>query len=224
MSWKATVKQGFRLASGSWKIIAISLPTSARRSASLSAVRSRPPKASRSARTRPGNSTSPIAANAVTLLPEPDSPTQPTTSPASTDKSTPSTAISGCASLPNSTRSFSISSSAISVLSSLELGIECVAQSVAHQIEGKHGDQDGEPRECDHPWGPLNELQRSRKHRAPLGRGRLRAQTEKTKGSGVQDRTGETEGCLHDERCRAVRQNGVEHEPQRAGACYARRL
>src|ERR1700687_1318903 len=73
VNWNATVKHGLRLASGSLKIRAMSLPTSARRPASERPSRSRPSKLMRLARTRPGKSTSPINASAVTLLPEPDS-------------------------------------------------------------------------------------------------------------------------------------------------------
>ena len=42
ISWNATVKHGFRLVIGSWKIIAMSRPSSARRSRSRIACRSRP--------------------------------------------------------------------------------------------------------------------------------------------------------------------------------------
>src|SRR5438132_829717 len=187
VNWKATVKHGFRLASGSWKIIAMSLPTSARRCASESARRSRPAKARRRARTRPGNSTRPISASAVTLLPDPDSPTQPTTSPTSSVRSIPSTAMTGAASAPNSTRRSSISTRAMRLLS-LELWIERVAQPVAHEIESEHGDENRETRESHHPGRALDELERVGEHRAPLGRRRLRPQAEEAQRGGVEDR------------------------------------
>ena len=89
--WSPTVKTGFRLVSGSWKIMAMSLP----RRASISFMGS--PSSS-----RPSNQTSPlmvaldsssrITVSAVTLLPEPDSPTTPRDLPRCRPKSMPSTA------------------------------------------------------------------------------------------------------------------------------------
>ena len=106
------MNDGLRLVIGSWKIIAMSPPSSARRSRARIACRSRPSKARRSARTRPGASIRPSTASAVTLLPEPDSPTMPTTSPASTEKLTSSTACSAAPGAPNSTVRRSTSSNA----------------------------------------------------------------------------------------------------------------
>src|SRR5664279_3544051 len=39
--------------------------------------------------------------------------------------------------------------------SSLQYGVERVAQPVGHQIERRHGSQDGASRQCDHPPRPL---------------------------------------------------------------------
>ena len=103
ISWKATLNDGFRLVIGSWKIMAMSPPRSERRSRGDIDGSSRPSKASRSARTRPGASIRPSTPSAVTLLPEPDSPTMPTTSPGATVKLTSSTACSTAPGAPNST-------------------------------------------------------------------------------------------------------------------------
>ena len=55
--------------------------------------RSRPSKTMRCAVTTPGAATSPISASIATLLPDPDSPTIATISPAATSNETPSTAV-----------------------------------------------------------------------------------------------------------------------------------
>ena len=83
--WKPIFKTGFRLLIGSWKIIEMSLPRTARISPSGSSRRS-----------RPSNRTLPLTMRAVTLgksrmsasaetdLPQPDSPTMATISPGRT--------------------------------------------------------------------------------------------------------------------------------------------
>src|ERR1035437_7628825 len=104
----------------------------------------------------------------VTLLPEPDSPTIPSTSPTSSDRLTPSTAC--MTELPDgkSTDRFSISSNAIRG-STFELGIERIAQTIAEQIESQHGDQDRQPRKRHDPPGAQHKLARIGQHRPPLG-------------------------------------------------------
>jgi hypothetical protein len=92
--WSPTVNTGFRLVSGSWKIIAMSLPRILRISPSGSLSRSRPSnQASLSAPISAGGMSSRrMIVSAVTLLPEPDSPTMPRVWPLPSEKSTPSTA------------------------------------------------------------------------------------------------------------------------------------
>src|SRR6266849_463194 len=50
-----------------------------------------------------------------------------------------------------------------------ELRIEGVAQPVAEQVEGKHHEQDGEPREHRRPPGARHELAAFGNHGAPRG-------------------------------------------------------
>src|SRR5260370_28594787 len=102
----------------------------------------------------------------VTLLPESDSPTMPSTSPSSSLTSTLFTACITPAVVGKSTERFSMSSSAMSL--SLQLRIEGVAQAVAQQIEGEHGDQDGEAGEGDDPPCPLDEFPPVGQQRAPF--------------------------------------------------------
>ena len=186
------MKHGLRLVIGSWKIIAMSLPTSvARARASDSASRSRPAKRMRIGASRgPGKSIRPISASAVTLLPEPDSPTMPRTSPASTVEVD---AVDGaerrrCACRIRRVRSLDLEQRHAS-RSSLQLRVERVAQAVAHQVEGEHRDQDREARETSPPtsarWMNSSALGQ---HRAPLRRRRLRAEAEEAERRGVEDR------------------------------------
>src|SRR4249920_20744 len=100
----------------------------------------------------------PISASIVTLLPDPDSPTMPRTSPWSTDRLTSSTARSKRPPTGNSTSSDSISSSGICL--SLQFRIEGITQPVAQQVEREHGDQDHEPGKGHDPPGPQHEFAR----------------------------------------------------------------
>ena len=86
------MKQGLRLAIGSWKIIAISDPAMARRCSGDMARRSRPSKRRRSAVTVAVGGRRPMTASMATDLPEPDLPTMASTSPVSTERSMPCTA------------------------------------------------------------------------------------------------------------------------------------
>ena len=176
--------------SGSWKIIAMSLPTIAAPRRRRERGRSRPSNASRRADTRPGKSTRPMIASAVTLLPEPDSPTRPSVSPASQREVE---AVDGdqrrVDGVPKSTRRSSMSSSAIAIARQRrELRVERIAQAVAHEVEREHRDQDRQARIGDHPRRALDEFQRRGEHRPPFGRRRLRAEAEEAERRGVEDR------------------------------------
>src|ERR1700693_3172107 len=94
-----------------------------------------------SAVTIPGASIRPMSAIIVTLLPEPDSPTTPTTSPGLTDISIRSTAGSP---LKLTARLRVVRRSLMSG-HPFEFGIECVAQTVAEQVDHKDRNQNGKP-------------------------------------------------------------------------------
>ena len=80
--WYPIVSVGFRLVSGSWKMKPISLPRSLRMSSTLSLRRSIPSNMIEPATILPGGSGTRRAIDrAVTLLPQPDSPTSPSVSP-----------------------------------------------------------------------------------------------------------------------------------------------
>src|SRR5215218_2644482 len=92
--WLPTVKTGFRLVMGSWKIMAMSLPLIS--CIRLSEVFSRSWSSKRispSGYSAGGLGLSCMMERAVTLLPLPDSPTIPIVSPASRENETPSTAL-----------------------------------------------------------------------------------------------------------------------------------
>ena len=84
------VRIGFIDAMGSWDTMLISRPRTLR--ATLLSRSDRPLHRTSPPMIRPGNSISPRAARAMVLLPDPDSPTIPSDSPASTVKETSRTA------------------------------------------------------------------------------------------------------------------------------------
>src|SRR5215469_15084996 len=91
--WSPTVKAGLSDVIGSWKIIEIWLPRRSRISAGLSFRRSMPSNRISPEAIRPGGrGINPMIESAVTLLPQPDSPTMPSVRPGLSEKLTPSTA------------------------------------------------------------------------------------------------------------------------------------
>src|SRR5689334_9965465 len=119
---------------------------------------------------------------AVTVLPEPDSPTMPSTSFSSTSKDTPSTAWT----VPSSVGNWTCRPSTESTVARVTLGrsvgrlrVEGVAQSVAQEVHRQDGDEDGEPRKIDEVGQRRADgLSRLPDHVSPGHRGRLDAKTE----------------------------------------------
>ena len=109
------VWRGFRLVSGSWKIIPIRLPRSLRFSASSRSSMRLPARWISPAVISPGGSRSPMTAFPTVDLPAPDSPTTPRMSPGSTASDTSSTATRLPRRLGNSTRRFRMSRRAVAV-------------------------------------------------------------------------------------------------------------
>src|SRR3954465_5889705 len=133
----------------------------------------------------------------VTLLPEPDSPTTPSTSPSSRLRLTPSTARITPPALGKSTDRFS--SSRRSTGLSFQLRVEGVAQSVANEVEGEDGDQNHQAGEGHYPPGAQDELAGVGQHSAPFRRRRLRAKSQEAERRRVEDRRRDAERCLDDE-------------------------
>src|ERR1700733_13717626 len=91
---------------------------------------------------RPGGSISCRTARIVTLLPQPLSPTMPTTWLGNTSKLTPSTARTVPSSRRNDTRRSRTCSRG-----SVAVGIGGIAQAVAYKVERQHRDDDDEARD-----------------------------------------------------------------------------
>ena len=92
ITWSPTVVTGLRLVIGSWKIMPILAPRTARISGTGRERRSRPSNSIRAPGSmRPGLGTSRMMASAVIDLPQPDSPTSASVSPVAIEKPTRST-------------------------------------------------------------------------------------------------------------------------------------
>src|SRR4029077_19041483 len=131
---------GLSVIIGSWNTIEMRDPRTLRSSSSFSARRSVPSKTILPPTTRPGGSTRPRMEKPVTVLPQPDSPTRPSTSPGFTEKLTPSTALA----TPARVKKWVFRSSTTNFLS-FKAGIQHVAQPVAHQVDAHDG---GEQRQA----------------------------------------------------------------------------
>src|SRR6185437_13843807 len=91
-SWAPTRLVGFREVIGSWNTAPAWARRASRRCCGDAATMSAPPRLARPL-TMASAGSSPSAASPSTLLPDPDSPTTPTISPADTDRSTPRSAF-----------------------------------------------------------------------------------------------------------------------------------
>src|SRR5262245_42042981 len=133
---------------GSWKIMAISLPRTLRRLASGSASRSWPRnRIWPPSYTVGGTGLSCRMLMAVTLLPQPDSPTTPSVSPRAMPKLTPSTARTTPSSVWKCVRRSRISSRGSAISGGLQARVERVAHALAEQVVEHHGQEDDEARE-----------------------------------------------------------------------------
>ena len=104
---------GFSDVIGSWKIIAMSLPRRARSLRGVICSRSSPLKSASPVEIVLRGLFRPMIERHVTLLPQPDSPTIPSVFPFSTEKLTPSTALTMPSSVRKLVRSSLTSSTAI---------------------------------------------------------------------------------------------------------------
>ena len=194
--WSPTVNTGFRLVSGSWKIIAISLPRILRISPSGSDRTSRP--SNQTSLPAPisagGMSSRRMIVSAVTLLPDPDSPTMPSVWPAPQREADPvhgrhdavhdlEVRSAGCGRPGGGRRPGvpRVRGGRSTPRSCARSRIERVAQAVTHEVHGQHRDDDRETREQRPPPVALgDELQAARQDVAPRGR---RSGRRRTRGS-----------------------------------------
>ena len=156
---RPTGTTGFSDDSGSWKIIAMSRPRRSRMAFSSSASRLVPSKVASPSTLLPRLGSRPMIASEVTDLPQPDSPTRPTVWPGRTSKLTPSTAMKGFSPwrVKVTLRSRTDSSGswpcavvgggvAVAVIgaSPPALGVEGLAQRLAHQGEAERDEDDAQ--------------------------------------------------------------------------------
>src|ERR671930_121615 len=140
---------GFSDVIGSWKIIAMSFPRMSRRRLELIVSRFSPLKIASPLEIVFRFGLRPMIVRQVTLLPEPDSPTIPSVSPFSTEKLTPSTALT----IPSSVRKWVLRSRTSRSAMECEAsgqpnpGIDPGVEEVDDEVE----DDDRERREHDHP-------------------------------------------------------------------------
>src|ERR1700753_1375709 len=164
--------------SGSWKIIAISLPRIRRISSSLSPTSSRSLSLIEPPTMDPPGGSSPMMDSPVMDLPQPDSPTMPRVSPASTCRSIlPTACTTELVSLMCVDRSWMSRTGAMrplplvfgwliavhpapggTSLTASEPYVHRVAQCVADEVEGHHGQDDAGAYRVDEP--PVAGLQR----------------------------------------------------------------
>src|SRR6478736_763417 len=143
-SWRPILCTGFSDVMGSWKIIAISSPRIVRRRLDEALRRSSPRNSTSPVEVANFESLSPITVRHVTLLPDPDSPTMPSTWPGSTLKLTPSTAFTTPSSVLNSVRRSRTSRRGSLIARSLREAnpwIDPRVEDVNHEREDDDGDR-----------------------------------------------------------------------------------
>ena len=142
--WSPTFITGFRLVAGSWKIMPMRPPRTARMPASGSASTSSPSRLTWPCVMRPFSGKRRMRASAVMLLPQPDSPTSAKVSPRRMVSARPSSALTR----PSSASSATLRSSTCSMLA-LETRTEVAGarvEGIAHAI----GEEVGRQHQRDH--------------------------------------------------------------------------
>src|SRR5262245_38102895 len=175
--------------------------------------RSSPSSMTRPEATCPGGETSRMMDSAVTVFPQPLSPTSPSTSPRWMVKLTPSTArrtpcpVGKCVCR---------SSTARRATSDLQARIEGVAEPVAEQVDGQHGQHDGQSRKGGEPPGGGDVVSPIGEHPAPGGRGWLDAEPEEGERRLVDDHEGQLQGGHHDDGRQGVGEHVAQEQPKRS--------
>src|SRR5690349_69823 len=149
---------------------------------------------------RPGASIRPMTEKPVMLLPEPDSPTSPRTSPAPTRRSTPSTALTTppwvkkwvCRPCTSRTGALTLSAGIVR--------IEDVAQVVAHEVDADDGQRQRDAGEERDPVMPAeHELEAIGDQHAQRGLGHRDADAEEGQRRLQRDRVRQVDGRDHDQ-------------------------
>src|SRR5712692_534972 len=187
-----------------------------------------------------------MIASAVTLLPEPDSPTTASTSPGFRTKLTPRTAWTTPSMVGKSTLRSLTSSRGASADSSMPtsstlpenrtslrrsgsapmaalgpdagLGrVEGIPEPVSDEVDAEHDDDEEEAREVEQPGSGRRRLLPDRHQLAEGGVGRLNAETDEREGGLGQDCPRHDQGGVDDDRADGVRQQVPEDDPAVAG-------
>src|SRR5580700_11682 len=231
--WSPIVIVGFSEVSGSWKIIPIWLPRTCSISDSGSAATSVPSTTMRPPTTSPPDGSSRMMDSAVIVLPLPDSPTMPRHSPGSTVSDTPSMACTVARrSLISMRRSSMIRSGANGKTSSqvensapLQADLERVTQRVTDEVDRDDDEDDRDAgREDLPPVAVVDRVDAGVEHAAPVGLRRTDAEAQVGPRHDQQDRVGDLEGGVDDDRADRVRRDVPEHRPHRPAAHHLHRL
>src|SRR5262249_10774308 len=142
----------------------------------------------------------PRIALARVVLPQPDSPTNPMTSPARTAKLTPSSTLATPCSVANETRRFSISRRLSRGACTANPWIEDIAQPVAQEIEPHHHEKDRKSRGQRVPPSLGQEFARFGDHASPFRRRRGCAETKEAQRTRRENGEAHADRRAHDDR------------------------
>src|SRR5579859_6936185 len=236
VNWVETRRNGLSEVIGSWKIIDMEAPRSLSSSSSFM-PRISCPRSLTLPEPEPFLASRPMIVIRIWLLPEPDSPTMPTTSPALRAKLTPLTA----ATLPLSVRNSTLRSltsrivplgripaagrSAIFVVAiSAVLRIESVAQPVGDEIEAEQGRGQEQAWDDQLPGRRVHRLGAAVDQRAPARLRLLDAEAEVGEEGFAEDHLRDEQAGIDDDRPDRVRDDVLPHDRERPHAAGARRL
>src|SRR5438309_6207933 len=179
----------------------------------------------------PGRCTRPRTDIAVTLLPQPDSPTMPSVSPGYSSKLTSRTALTSPSSVKKDVLRFLTSSTGRVIpvppsagyrASALLSGIECVPKAVSEEVERQQRNRQGYRRkQCDVRDEP-NCRKALAGHPSPVGLRRWQPQAEESEKRLGEDGDGNDERALDDDRAQGVGKDVTEQHLARAGTARPR--
>src|SRR5690348_4061904 len=230
--------------SGSWKIIAISLPRTRRSSSSLRPTSSRSLSLTEPPTMDPPGGSSPMIDRPVMDLPQPDSPTMPRVSPASTCRSMfPTACTTELVSLMCVDRSWMSRTGAMrplplviggfltdhpaprgALLTASESHVHRVTQSVTDEVQRHHGQDDACAYRVDEP--PVTGLQGVAavgELVTPVDVREVQAEAEEADVGDGQDRVGHLERHVDDDHAEGVRDQVPADQPPAVGPGRSRR-
>src|SRR6266850_7177129 len=163
-----------------------------------------------------------MTARSAVDLPEPDSPTSPTTSFGESVRLSSLTAGRSTPPTAKLTERFLISTSASDIRQRAP-EVQTVAQALAHEVEADHRGADGERGTEQRPERYADVLLRLVDHDAPIGVGRLGTQAEIAQGSSAHEREADIDAALDDDGRPDIGQDLPVLDVERAFATCLRR-